>query len=104
MGSKEGIFNLIQAYIDPGDVVLVPDPGYITYQRATLFAGGEPYAMPLLPECGFLPDLHAIPRDVIQRAKLLWLNYPSNPTAATASVGFPRGRGICQAARAAAVS
>ena len=88
MGSKEGIFNLIQAYIDPGDVVLVPDPGYMTYRRATLFAGGEPYAMPLLPEYGFLPDLQAIPRDVIRRAKLLWLNYPSNPTAATASVGF----------------
>jgi LL-diaminopimelate aminotransferase len=88
MGSKEGIFNLIQAYIEPGDVVLVPDPGYMTYRRATLFAGGEPYPMPLLPERGFLPDLQAIPRDVIRRAKLLWLNYPSNPTAATASVGF----------------
>jgi LL-diaminopimelate aminotransferase len=60
----------------------------MTYQRATLFAGGEPYAMPLLPERGFLPDLQAIPRDVIRRAKLLWLNYPSNPTAATAPVGF----------------
>jgi len=88
MGSKEGIFNLTQAYIEPGDVVLVPDPGYMTYRRATLFAGGELYDLPLLPGRGLLPDLQAIPADILQRAKLLWLNYPNNPTAATAPLEF----------------
>lgn len=88
LGTKEGIFHLTQAWVDPGDVVLVPDPGYMTYSRAVLFAGGEPYAMPLLRENGYLPDLEAIPREVLQRTKLMWLNYPNNPTAATADLDF----------------
>ena len=88
LGSKEGIFHLPLAVIDPGDVVLVPDPGYITYTQGALFAGGEPHRLPLLPERDFLPDLSTIPQDILKRARLLWLNYPSNPTAATASPEF----------------
>ena len=88
LGSKEGIFHLPLAVIDPGEVVLVPDPGYITYTQGALFAGGEPYYLPLLPERGYLPDLASIPDEILKRARLLWLNYPSNPTAATASPEF----------------
>jgi LL-diaminopimelate aminotransferase len=88
MGSKEGIFNMITAHIDPGDAVLIPDPGYMTYTRGTLFAGGEPVFLPLLPERDFLPDLGAVPVEAARRAKLLWLNYPNNPTAATATPEF----------------
>src|SRR5512135_1692079 len=80
IGSKEGIFHLVQACIGPGDVVLGPDPGYMTYSRATLFAGGDYYALPLLAENDYLPELESIPSDVLKRAKLLWLNYPHNPT------------------------
>ncbi len=88
VGSKEGIFHLTQAFVDPGDVVLVPDPGYMTYSRAALFAGGEVCSMPLRRENGYLPDLSAIPAAVLQRTKIMWLNYPNNPTAATASLDF----------------
>jgi LL-diaminopimelate aminotransferase len=88
LGSKEGIFHLSLAYIEPGDVALVPDPGYITYTRGALIAGGEVFPMPLLPERGYLPDLEALPRPVLQRAKLMWLNYPNNPTAAVANLDF----------------
>jgi len=88
MGSKEGIFHIIQAFINPGDIVLVPDPGYITYTRGTLFAGGKPYFFPLHKGNGYLPDLHKIPDEVIDRAKMIWLNYPNNPTAAVATVDF----------------
>jgi LL-diaminopimelate aminotransferase len=88
LGSKEGIFHMAMAHIDPGDVVLIPDPGYMTYTRGALFAGGEPFYLPLLPERNFLPDLQAVPAEVARRAKLLWLNYPNNPTAATASLEF----------------
>ncbi len=88
LGSKEGIFHLPLAVIDPGDVVLIPDPGYITYTQGTLYAGGEPHYLPLLPEREFLPDLTAIPPQVLRRAKILWLNYPGNPTAATATLAF----------------
>jgi len=88
IGSKEGIFHLPLAFVEPGSIVLVPDPGYITYTRGTRLAGGVPYSVPLLPERGFLPDLQAVPADVVQRAKILWLNYPNNPTAATASLDF----------------
>jgi LL-diaminopimelate aminotransferase len=91
LGSKEGIFNFMMAVIDPGDLVLVPDPGYITYTRGTLIAGGEPWAFPLLPERGFLPDLASIPVEVSRRAKVLWLNYPNNPTAAVAPLSFFAG-------------
>ena len=88
MGSKEGIFHLSLAYIEPGDIALVPDPGYVTYSRGALFAGGDVNLMPLLPENGYLPDLEAIPPKILYRAKLLWLNYPNNPTAATANLEF----------------
>jgi LL-diaminopimelate aminotransferase len=88
IGSKEGIFNLQQALINPGDIVLVPDPGYITYSRGAQIAGGEVYQMPLLPENNYLPRLEDIPHDVARRAKILWLNYPNNPTSATASLEF----------------
>jgi LL-diaminopimelate aminotransferase len=88
LGSKEGIFNFLMAVVDPGDLVLVPDPGYITYTRGTCVAGGEPHPFPLLPERGFLPDLTAIPEEVARRAKVLWLNYPNNPTAAVAPLSF----------------
>ena len=88
MGSKEGIFNLVMATIDPGDVVLIPDPGYLTYNRATRFAGGEPVHLPLIPENDYLPDLEDIPQHLLHRAKLLWLNYPHNPTAAVADLAY----------------
>ncbi len=88
LGSKEGIFHLMQACIGPGDVVLGPDPGYMTYLRATNFAGGDYYALPLLPENHYLPDLQAIPSEVLRHARVLWLNYPHNPTAATAPADF----------------
>jgi LL-diaminopimelate aminotransferase len=88
IGSKEGIFNLAWAYVDPGDVVLVPDPGYPTYTGGTLLAGGEVCRVPLDAKRGWLPDLEAIPQPSLKRAKLLWLNYPNNPTTATASLEF----------------
>ena len=88
LGSKEGIFHLTLAMVDPGEVVLVPDPGYVTYSRSALFAGGEPYAVVLSPEMGSLPALGAIPEEIAQRAKLLWLNYPNNPTGAVATKAY----------------
>ncbi len=88
IGSKEGIAHLPLAFINPGDVVLFPDPGYPVYQSATLFAGGTPVAMPLLKENDFLPDLDAIPQDVLHRTRLMFLNYPNNPTAALATMEF----------------
>jgi len=97
IGSKEGIFNLTMAFVNPGDVVLVPDPGYATYANAALFAGAEVVYLPLLAENKFLPDLRplkaakrfdAIPSDALRRAKLMWLNYPNNPTGAVAPLEF----------------
>jgi LL-diaminopimelate aminotransferase len=88
IGSKEGIVNLALACLDPGDLALVPDPGYAPYALGAALAGADVYAFPLLPERGFLPDLDAIPRDVADRAVLLWLNYPNNPTGASADLGF----------------
>lgn len=88
IGSKEGIANVALAFVDPGQAVLVPDPGYPTYGLGTLLAGGVPVRMPLLAENGFLPNLEAIPRDVVLSAKILWLNYPNNPTGAVASLEF----------------
>jgi LL-diaminopimelate aminotransferase len=88
IGSKEGLAHMPWAFIDPGDVSLVPDPAYTVYKVNTLMAGGEAYGMPLLPENGFLPDLTAIPSDVAKRAKLLFLNYPNNPTGAIATPEF----------------
>jgi LL-diaminopimelate aminotransferase len=84
IGSKEGIGHLPLALVDPGDVVLVPTPGYPVYAIGTMFAGGESHFMPLREENDFLPDFAAIPEAVLRRTKLMWLNYPNNPTAALA--------------------
>jgi LL-diaminopimelate aminotransferase len=88
IGSKEAIHNTFLAFVDPGDYTLIPDPGYPVYNTATLFADGKPYTMPLHPEKGFLPDLDRIPAEIAQKAKLLWINYPNNPTGALASLDF----------------
>ncbi len=88
IGSKEGVAHISVAYVDPGDIVLVPDPGYPVYNSGTILAGGKSYFMPLLAENNFLPDLDAIPEDVAKRAKLMFLNYPNNPTGAAAGPGF----------------
>lgn len=90
IGSKEGIANFPVATVDPGDIVLIPDPGYPVYYSGCVFNGGEPYFMPLRRENAFLPDLDAIPKEVARRARLMWLNYPNNPTAATAELSFLR--------------
>ncbi len=88
IGSKEGIAHLPLAFVNPGDVVLVPSPAYPVYAIATMFAGGTPYEMPLVKENAFLPDLGAIPADILARTKLMFLNYPNNPTGAVATVEF----------------
>ena len=88
IGSKEGIAHAPLAFINPGDVALIPDPAYPVYRTATAFAGGEPVIMPLLKENKFLPDLEAIPADVARRAKIMFLNYPNNPIGATADRSF----------------
>ncbi len=88
IGSKEGIAHLPLACINPGDVALVPSPAYPVYHIATLFAGGESYFMPLLGQNNFLPDFEAIPKDVARRATLMFINYPNNPTGATAERDF----------------
>lgn len=88
IGSKEGIANVALAFVDPGEVVLVPDPGYPTYGLGTLLAGGVPYRVPLLAENAYLPDLELIPAEVAQAAQILWLNYPNNPIGATAPLEF----------------
>ncbi len=88
IGSKEGLFNLSQVLLNPGDLALVPDPAYPVYAAAAKIAGAEVYPMPLLHQNGFLPDLKQIPEGVAQRAKLLWINYPNNPTGAIADLKF----------------
>lgn len=88
IGSKEGIGHIALCFIDPGDVALVPDPGYPVYSVGTLLAGGQPYYVPLTEENDFLPDLDSIPKGISRRAKVLWLNYPNNPTGAVADIEF----------------
>jgi LL-diaminopimelate aminotransferase len=88
LGSKEGIFHLMMACLEPGDLVVVPDPGYMTYARGARFAGAQVYETPLLPQNGYLPDLNAIPARVARQAKMMWLNYPNNPTGAVADLDF----------------
>ncbi|MDT8395366.1 MAG: LL-diaminopimelate aminotransferase [bacterium] len=88
IGSKEGIAHTPLAFVNPGDVVLCPDPGYPVYSIGTLFAGGEVHIMPLLEKNSFLPEFDAIPADVLERAKLMFLNYPNNPTSAVAGRDF----------------
>jgi LL-diaminopimelate aminotransferase len=88
IGSKEGIAHFPLAFVNPGDAVLVPSPAYPVYKIATIFAGGTPVAMPLLEENNFLPDLERIPIDMAKRARIIFLNYPNNPTAAVADLEF----------------
>jgi len=88
IGAKEGIGHAAFAMIEPGDVALVPDPGYPVYAVGTLFAGGTSHRMPLTEENGWLPDLDAIPEDVAESATVMWINYPNNPTGATADLGY----------------
>jgi LL-diaminopimelate aminotransferase len=88
LGSKEGIANMAFAWLDPGDLALVPDPGYPTYVASVAAAGPQSYCMPLTAASGWLPDLDAIPESVARRARLMWLNYPNNPTGAVAPMTF----------------
>lgn len=88
IGSKEGIGHIPLAFINPGDIVLVPSPGYPVYPVGTLFAGGKSYIMPLTEQNAFLPDFDAISEKVLQKAKLMFINYPNNPTSAIASEQF----------------
>ncbi|MDP4161194.1 MAG: aminotransferase class I/II-fold pyridoxal phosphate-dependent enzyme, partial [Bacillota bacterium] len=88
MGSQDGLAHIFLTYIDPGDLALIPDPGYPIYSAGLLLAGGEKVAVPLLEENGFLPDLRQIDPNLARRAKLMFLNYPNNPTAAVAPLSF----------------
>jgi LL-diaminopimelate aminotransferase len=108
IGSKEGLGHLSFAFLDPGDEALVPDPGYPVYGISTMLAGGTPVSIPMPAEKGFLPDLDAAAAKVTNKTKLMWLNFPSNPTAATASledmthaVEFAREHGLLVAHDAA---
>ena len=88
IGAKEGIGHASLSLIEPGDIALVPDPGYPVYAVGTLFAGGTSHRMALQASNAWLPDLSAIPEDIARRATVLWLNYPNNPTGATAELDF----------------
>jgi LL-diaminopimelate aminotransferase len=88
IGSKEGIGHIAWCYLDEGDIALVPDPGYPVYGITTKLAGGTPYYMPLIESNNYLPDVDSLPEEVLRKAKLIWLNYPNNPTAATADLDF----------------
>ncbi len=88
IGSKEAIAHVFFAFVDKGDYTLVPDPGYPVYHNATIFAGGTPYHMPLLEENGYLPDFDKIPEDIAKKSKIMFLNYPNNPTGAVADLDF----------------
>ena len=88
IGSKEGIAHIPLAFVNPGDYVLVPTPGYPVYRVATLFAGGIPYFLPLRRENGFLPNLSDIPKEIAEKSKILFINYPNNPTSAIAERSF----------------
>ena len=88
IGSKEGIAHLCFAYLQKGDVAIIPDPGYLAYLGGTLLGEAEPYLYPITPRTNFLVDLDEIPEDVLRRTKLLFLNYPNNPTAAIAPVEY----------------
>ncbi len=88
IGSKEGIGHIALCFIDPGDLAIAPDPGYPVYEIGTMFAGGETYKVPCTRENGWLVDFDSIPQDVAARAKLIWLNYPNNPTGAVADLAF----------------
>lgn len=91
IGSKEAVFNFAFGFVNPGDLVIVPSPGYPPMKNGALFAGGEVYFTPLLPENDFLIDYKSIPKDVARRAKIIWCNYPNNPTGAVATREFYEG-------------
>lgn len=88
IGSKEGIAHIALCYLDPGDVALVPEPGYPVYKIGALLALAESYPVPLLPDKNWTPDFSSIPSEVLKRSKILWLNYPNNPTAACVTLDF----------------
>ncbi len=88
LGAKEGIAHIALCFIDPEDIALVPDPAYPVYSIGTMLAGGKPYYLPLSEKNNFLPDFNSIPEDIVKRAKLLWINYPNNPTGAVADLDF----------------
>lgn len=88
IGSKEGLFALSQVILNPGDLALVPDPSYAVYTMGAQIAGGAVHTMPLVAENAFLPDFDAIPQTALKKAKILWLNYPNNPTGAIADLSF----------------
>ncbi len=88
LGSKEGIAHLHPALLNSGDITLVPEPGYPVYANMTTISGGTPYFMPLLEENNFLPDIESIPESVLKKAKLMWINYPNNPTSSLANKDF----------------
>ena len=90
LGSSEGLFHIHTCLLDPGDIALVPDPSYPSYEAGVKLAGGQMVSVPLLKENHFLPDLDAIPPEVAMKAKLIWVNYPNNPTAAVATDEFYR--------------
>ena len=88
IGAKEGIANTALCFIDPGDIALVPDPAYPVYAIGTMFAGGQSHYLPLTAANDWLPDLDGVPADVREQARVLWINYPNNPTGATAEPDF----------------
>ena len=88
IGSKEGIAHIAFCFVDPGDTVLVTDPGYPVWTVSTMLAGGRPFYMPLSEQNNYLPVLHKIPYNILKMAKLLWINYPNNPTGAVADIDF----------------
>jgi LL-diaminopimelate aminotransferase len=98
IGSKEGLSHLPLAVINPGDVAIVPEPGYQAYLGGALLAGAEPYIAPLRPENGFLLQLDHVPHDILRRAKVVFVNYPNNPTAAVATPAYlERTVAVCRA-------
>lgn len=88
IGAKEAVFNFPEAFVNPGDFVIMPTPGYPPYERGTLFAEGKSYFVLLLKENNFLMDLESIPKDIVKKAKIMWINYPNNPTGAIATERF----------------
>jgi len=88
IGAKEGIAHIPLCFIEPGDIALVPDPGYPVYEIGTMFAGGESFRLPLTDENGWLPDYSLVPPAILERSRMLWINYPNNPTGATATPQF----------------
>lgn len=88
IGSKEGLAHLPLCFIDPGDVALIPDPSYPVYKICTTLAGGAPYLLPLTAQNNFIPDLDQVPANVLKRAKILFVNYPNNPTGAVCDKAF----------------